>query len=183
MLELLLGQLPEAIYFALFMMFTKNLKHKRLTYVLLMIIEYLLLKYFIHYNIWFQILYTIMQFIILKILYKEEAQVIDIFTFAISSVILIFISIISYFTIWKTLGNYYIAVLLCRFLLFVFLGIFHRKLCKIQKLYKLLWNRNKKKKFKMKSTTFRAMNIVIFNIMFYAINLGVLFSMIIGRGV
>ena len=53
MLELLLGQIPEAIYFALFMIFTKELKSKRFLYVALMIAEYLLLKHFIEFSIWF----------------------------------------------------------------------------------------------------------------------------------
>lgn len=182
MLELLLGQIPEAIYFALFMVFTKELKSKRFLYVVLMIAEYLLLKHFIIYNIWFQITYTLIQFIILKILYKEKAQITDIFTFAIASAVLILISFVSYFAVWTTLNNYYIAVILCRILLFVFLVIFHKKLCEIQKLYKLLWNRTDKKSIKMKSTTFRAVNLVIFNIMFYIINLGVIFTSFIGRG-
>lgn len=183
MLELLLGQIPEAIYFALFMIFTKELKSKRILYIVLMITEYLLLKHFIIYNIWFQIAYTIAQFIILKILYKEKAQITDIFTFAIASAVLILISFISYFVIWTTLNNYYIAVILCRILLFTFLVVSHKKLCKIQKLYKLLWNRTNKKPIKMKSATFRAVNLVIFNIMFYIINLGMIFTLFIGRGV
>lgn len=182
MLELLLGQIPEAIYFALFMIFTKELKSKRILYIVLMITEYLLLKHFIEFSIWFQIAYTIAQFVILKILYKEKAQITDIFTFAIASAVLILISFISYFIIWATLSNYYIAVILCRILLFTFLVIFHKKLCKIQKLYKLLWNRTNKKPIKMKSATFRAVNLVIFNIMFYIINLGMIFTLFIGRG-
>ena len=48
--ELLLGQIPEAIHFALFMIFTKQLKEKRVLFVLLMIIEYLLLKSFIKFS-------------------------------------------------------------------------------------------------------------------------------------
>ena len=182
MLELLLGQIPEAIYFALFMIFTKELKSKRFLYIVLMITEYLLLKHFIEFSIWFQIAYTITQFVILKILYKEKAQITDIFTFAIASAVLILISFISYFIIWATLSNYYIAVILCRILLFTFLVIFHKKLCKIQKLYKLLWNRTSKKPIKMKSATFRAVNLIIFNIMFYIINLGMIFTLFIGRG-
>lgn len=39
MLELFLGQIPEAIYFALFMIYAKNLKTKRLLYTILMILE------------------------------------------------------------------------------------------------------------------------------------------------
>ena len=183
MLELLLGQIPEAIYFALFMIFTKELKSKRFLYVVLMIAEYLLLKHFIEFSIWFQIAYTIIQFTILKILYKEKAQVTDIFTFAIASIILILSCGILYFLVWKTINNYIVYVVLNRMFLMLFLIIFHNKLHKIQDLYKLLWNRNDKKKTKMKSTIFRAVNLVLFNIMFYIINLGMIFTLFIGRGV
>lgn len=183
MLELLLGQIPEAIYFALFMIFTKRLKDKRIPYITLMVLEYVLLTYFIKYNLWFQILYTIMSFIILKVLYKEKAQIIDVFTFAIASSVLVMISAISYIIVWKSVNNYYVSVMLSRSLLALFLLIFHKRLYKIQNLYRLLWNRNDKKKLKMKSATFRALNVVIFNLLFYAINLGILFTLFVGRGV
>ena len=183
MLELLLGQIPEAIYFALFMIFTKELKTKRILYTIFMVLEYLLLKFFIEYNIWFQVAYTIIQFLILKLLYKEKAQITDIFTFTIASAVLILISFISYSVVWFTLNNYYIAVILCRVLLFVFLIMFYKKLYKIQKLYKILWNRNDKKKTKMKSATFRAVNVVVFNVIFYIINLGMAFMLIQNGGV
>ena len=176
LLEIFLGQIPEAIYFALFMIFTKDLKKKRILYILLMVIEYLLLKHFIKYNIWFQILYTIMQFVILKVLYKEKSQITDIFTFTIASIILILSCAILYFMTYKIINNYIIYVILNRILLILFLIIFHNKLYKIQNLYKKLWNRNDKIKKKIKSTTFRAINIIIFNIIFYIINIGMLYA-------
>lgn len=175
MLEMLIGQIPEAIYFSLFMIFAKNLKSKRILFTVLMIAEYLLLKQFINFNIWFQVLYTFMTFVILKVLYKEKAQVTDIFTFAIGSTILMIISIASYFIVWKTVNNYYVAVALNRILIILFLILTHNKLYKIQKLYKIFWNRNDKIKKKMKSTTFRAINLVLFNIMFYIINICMIF--------
>ena len=46
MLELFLGQIPEAIFFSLFMIYTKRLKEKRILFTVLMTIEYLLLKAF-----------------------------------------------------------------------------------------------------------------------------------------
>lgn len=183
MLELLLGQIPEAIYFALFMILTKQLKSKRCLYVILMIIEYLLLKQFIQFDMWFQIAYTIIQFIILKVLYKEKAQVTDIFTFAIASIILILSCAVLYFIIWATINNYIVYVILNRILLVLFLLVCRNKLPKIQKLYKRLWNRNDKIKTKMKSTTFRALNVVISNVMFYIINLGMAFMLIQNGGV
>ena len=175
MLEILIGQIPEAIYFSLFMIFAKNLKSKRILFTVLMVAEYLLLKQFINFNIWFQIIYTFMTFVILKVLYKEKAQVTDIFTFAIGSVVLMIISIVSYFIVWKTVNIYYVALALNRILIILFLILTYNKLYKIQNLYKRFWNRNDKIKKKMKSTTFRALNLVIFNIMFYIINICMIF--------
>ena len=74
-------------------------------------------------------------------------------------------------------------MILNRLLLILFLIIFHNKLYKIQKIYKRLWNRNDKNKNKIKSTTFRAINVVIFNIIFYIINLGMLFIIFQNGGV
>lgn len=183
MLEILIGQIPEAIYFSLFMIFAKNLKSKRILFTALMVAEYLLLKQFINFNIWFQVIYTFMTFVILKVLYKEKAQVTDIFTFAIGSVVLMIISIVSYFIVWKTVNIYYVALALNRILIILFLILTYNKLYKIQNLYKRFWNRNDKIKKKMKSTTFRALNLVIFNIMFYIINLCLTFTLFIGSGV
>ena len=60
--------------------------------------------------------------------------------------------------------------------MFTFLFIFKDKLNKIQKMYKKLWNRNDKEKNKIKSLTFRSINLVLFNIMFYIINLGMIYA-------
>ena len=86
-MELFLGQIPEAIFFALFMIFAKNIKSKRIFFTTLMIDLYIILKFFINYNVWFQIIYTILTYVILKILYKEKSQITDIFTFGIASII------------------------------------------------------------------------------------------------
>lgn len=61
-LEIILGQIPEAIYFALFMIVTKELKSKRTLFVLLMTLEYMLLKHTFVYSIWFHVLYFILSY-------------------------------------------------------------------------------------------------------------------------
>ena len=176
MLELLLGQIPEAIYFALFMIFTKELKSKRVLYIVLMIAEYILLKHFIKFSIWFQITYTVVQFIILKILYKEKAQITDIFTFAIASLVLMLSCVLPSFIILNNSDNYIIYAVLTRIIMFGLLFLFKDKLYKIQEVYKKIWNRNDATKKKIKSTTFRCLNLVVFNIMFYVINLGLIYA-------
>lgn len=44
LLEIFLGQIPEAIYFALFMIFAKDLKEKRILYILLMVWDMYLME-------------------------------------------------------------------------------------------------------------------------------------------
>lgn len=172
--QLLLGQIPEAIYFALFMMLVKNIKEKRILFTILMILEYVFLKCFLVYNIWFQVMYFILSFIIMKMLYKDKTQVTDIFTLGIASIILVITSAIPYVIIYFTIHNMLIYVILNRIIIFTLLFVFRYKLQNINKLYYKLWNRNNKPK-KMKTTTFRALNVVIFNISFVIINLGILF--------
>lgn len=178
MLELLLGQIPEAIYFALFMIFTKEIKEKRVVFTILMVVEYLLAKHLFIFNVWFHVVYMILVFLTLRFLYKDKAQIIDIFIFAIGSLILIICSIVSagIYQFSSILG-----ILCSRMTPYITLCLFHKQLPKIQKTYKLLWNRNDKNKLKMKSATFRCLNIVIFNIMFYAINAGMIYALLIRK--
>jgi len=182
LINIILAQVPEAIYFALFMIYTKRLKEKRLLYIALMIIEYILLYKLFPFNVWFQILYTFISFLILKVLYKEKSQIIDIFTFGIASILLIITSGIMYFISFYTYNNAYICAILHRILLFTFIFFIRNRLYNIQKLYKKLWNRKFNKTYKIKTTTFRAINVVIFNIMFFVINFGMLLCILIKNG-
>lgn len=119
----ILVKLLEPIYFSLFLIMAKDIKHKRILFTLTMIFEYLMLKSFIHYNVWFQLSYTFMTYINLKVFYKDKAQITDIFLFAFASLALIAISLISYFVVYFTIGIYDIALVLNRIMLFAFLFI------------------------------------------------------------
>mgnify|MGYP003302692077 CR=1 FL=1 len=176
MLELLLGQIPEAIFFALFMIYAKNLKEKRILFIILMIAEYLLLKSFIKYNIWFQISYTFITYLLLKLLYKDKAQIIDIFTFTIGSFALAVCSIISVIIGKIIFGSILLANIICKIVMFSLLFILNNKLYSITKFYKKSWNRNDKIPKKIKTTTFRAVNIVVFNFIFAFLNLCMLYA-------
>lgn len=173
--ELFLGQIPEAVYFGLFLILTKNIKEKRLLFLLLMIVEYVLLTKCIFFNTWFQVAYTIMTFLTLKVLYKDKAQVTDVFTFGIASIILILVAVLS-FAIFSP--HNILVVIFSRLVLFGLLVICRNKLCKLNNIYRKLWNRNDSIKRKMKSTTFRSLNIVVFNVMFYIINLGMIYALL-----
>ena len=172
--ELILGQIPEAIYFALFIIFTKQLKTKRVLFTTVMTIEYLLLLRTLLYNTWSHILFFAITYIVLKILYKEKCQITDIFTLTIASIILILFSCIPSLVFSY---NMLLAIIASRIVMILFFVLFRKKLCNIQKLYKRLWNRNDKIKKRMKSTTFRAINTIVFNLMFYIINFGMFYAL------
>ena len=55
-LEIILGQIPEAVYFAVFMILVKELKEKRFLFIISMIIEYLLVLNVLPYSIWSYVL-------------------------------------------------------------------------------------------------------------------------------
>ena len=176
-LEILLGQLPEALYFALFIIFTKQIKTKRCLFTSLTVTEYILLLNAFRFSIWSHILYFALFFTILKLLYKEKSQITDIFTLGVASLLLMIISAICYwilnaFTVHIVVGN-----IIQKLVVFTILILLRHKLPNIQNWYKHLWNRNDKIPKFMKSTTFRCINLVIFNIMFYFINIVMIFSL------
>lgn len=176
LLEILLGQLPEALYFALFMIYTKRLDRKRELFIMLMLVEYILLLNALPFSVWSHTLYFLISYIILKLLYKEKAQITDIFTLGIASIIIMIVSVICYVSVFFTLQNIILSTVLAKTILFVSLFALKYKLPNIQKIYKKLWNRNDKLPKFMKSTTFRCINIILFNFMFYLINSFVLFA-------
>lgn len=175
---LLLEKVCEAIYFSLFLIYGKKLKEKRLLLIAIMIIEYLLFKKFINFNVLFQLCYTFMSFINLKVLYKEKAQITDIFLFGAASIILIIISVLSYAIIYFTIRQYIVALILNRIMIFSIVYFGRNKINVIyQKFYKL-WNRHNKPN-KVKSLTLRNISVIIFNLMFWIINICMAFSYIL----
>ena len=175
------GQLPEAIYFALFMIFVKDLKERRILFITLTIIEYLLFLNVFKYNVYGHIGFFICTYCILKILYKERAQIIDVFSLCIASIILIGISAMSYGIGFICGRNFTLALVLNRITMFLFILVFNTRLHSIQLMYKKHWNRHDERKSKIKSTTFRAINACVFNVMFYGINLGLIFILLQNR--
>lgn len=175
---LFLEKICEAIYFSLFLIYGKNLKEKRLLFIGIMIFEYIMITKLIQFNIWIHISYIVMTYINLKVLYKDKTQITDIFLFMIASAILIFISALSYAIIYFTIRKYIIALILNRILLFLFLYYFKNKLNLLYKKFYKLWNRHDNPN-KIRSLTLRNISIIIFNLMFWIINIGMAFSYVL----
>lgn len=167
---LFLEKICEAIYFSLFLIIGKKIKNKRLLFISIMVFEYLALKHFIKYNVWFQIIYTFMSYVNLKVLYKDKAQITDIFLFSVASIVLVIISILCGIILFSNPNLYFIMLIINRILMFGFIFVFKNKICvKYSKIIKY-WNRHKNP-HKIKSLTLRNISVIIFNLMFYIINL------------
>lgn len=181
LLEIFFGLMPEAIYFSLFMIFAKKLDKNRILFAIIMIFEYLGLKHFIKFNMLFQFIYTIMVYVNLKVLYKDKTIITDVFVFMIASLILIVFSAISYgicsLIIKDMYISFYVALIINRILMFFTLYIIRNKLPEFYKNYKFFWNRHRETSVKIKSLTLRNISIILFNVMFYIINIGMLIAM------
>jgi len=180
MLELLLGQVPEAIYFALFMIFAKRLKNKTLIFTFMVTLEYIILFQVFQFSMWSHALFFIMTYLILKILYEEKAQITDVFTLGVASIIVLAVSMFTGFIFWYLLHNFTASVFIQKILLFLVLFVLKDKLYNMQNMYKNWWNRNDSIEKPIKSVTFRAVNVVIFNIMFLIINVSIILGAMIG---
>lgn len=132
----------EPIYFALFLIIGKDLKNKRLLLTCIMIFEYYMLTEIIYFNVWFQFIYTFIVFVDLKFLYKEKAQITDIFLFATSSIILIGISTFTYLTALFTYKNYMVSLIINRILIFLFLFLNRNRIRNLYKKFYSHWNRH-----------------------------------------
>lgn len=171
----ILVKMLEPIYFSLFLIYGKNLKHKRLLFTAIMVFEYIMITELIQFDVWLQFAYTFMTFVNLKVLYKEKAQITDIFLFTIASIILILISAICYLSILFTLKNIYIALIARTVFMFLFIYSFREKINSIYKKFYKYWNRHNNPKA-IKSLTLRNISIIIFNLMFWIINVGMIYS-------
>jgi len=177
LLELCLGQLPEAIYFSLFILLSKQVKNKKLIFVIINIIEYLLLLNIFPFSTKAHIVYFVLFYLELKVLYKDQTQITDVFTLGIASILMMIVNLVLY-PIALCLHNYLLYAITTRIVLFLILFLIRNKLFLIQRIYFKFWNRNDKIKRIMKSTTFRSLNLVIFNLMFYIINICMIYSLV-----
>lgn len=178
MAELFLGQISEAIYCALFMIACKNIKDHKFLFVLLMVMDYLLLTRVLIFNSWFQLLYVIITYIILKVLYKDKTKVFDIFYMVLCYITLIISRTICYGLFGD---NMILANFVNKTVLFGSLFLFNNKLHQLDNIYYKHWNRNDKIKKTVKTITFRSVNLIIANIVLIVINIGMAIAVLFSR--
>lgn len=164
LINIFLGMLPETLFFTMFLIYSKKIKEKRKSLFVLIILNYIGTGVLSTYSIYSYVLFIILQYAILKLLYKEKIEWIDAFLITISHIYLFIIAISCY----KIFGNYKIALLVNRLLL-ILPFIFRNKLNHFYEEYKKLWNRNSNNK--IKSITLRNISLIFLNIFIFASDL------------
>lgn len=165
-MSILLGMIPEVLFFTLFLVYTKNIKEKRLKLFLLIMISYILCITLVEHKALYYIIFMVLIYLSLKLLYKERTQIIDIFIINISFIYVGFISAICYAFVNNNFINYYIMLIFNRALLFIPF-ILKNKMYLFYKEYCKLWNRNDKIKRPIKSITLRNISLIALNIFIF----------------
>lgn len=160
-ISIILGLIPEVLYFTLFLVYTKNLKTKRLKLFILLAIGYIVLIMICRYQLIFYLSYIVYIYLINKILYK--AHISDIFVISLGSVYLTITSFIAF----KITENYYLAYIINRIILYT-IFLIKNKFNPIYKLYLSLWNRNDNAK--IKSITLRNISLLVVNVFILILN-------------
>lgn len=178
LISVFLGLIPEVLYFSLALIYTKNIKKKRIKLFLLIAIAYTLCIMIIKYELLFYVLFIFILYFILKILYKDETQIIDIFVITYFSFYLTLLSflICFYYKYGSTLEMYIILYIINRILLFS-IFIFRHKFNKLYMNYKKYWNRNDNIKKPIKSITLRNISLIAINCIVFFMNIICLYIM------
>ena len=179
-LSILLGMIPEVTFFTLFLIYVKNIKDKKIKLWILMAINYIAFIMIFRHKIICYILFLIFTYIILKILYKQRVQIIDIFVFDVGYIYICFISYICFYVVGNNIIIYFIMLLINRILLFIPF-IFRNKFNSIYKKYCSLWNRNYQKKQPIKSITLRNISLISLNIFIFICNIVCLYILSLKR--
>ena len=165
--SILLGLIPEVLYFTLFLVYCKNLKEKRLKLFGLLALGYIALIMICRYQFIFYIAYVIYSYLVLKWLYK--AHISDIFIISLGLSYMTIIALICYLLLGSNYLVYYIVARICLCLPLLILSY---KLNTFYIGYKSLWNR--KDNAKIKSITLRNLSLVLLNIMIVVLNVCVI---------
>lgn len=167
LISILFGLMPEVLYFTLFITYTKNIKEKRIKLFLLIVVAYFICITILQYQVLCDITLIITMYLILKLLYKNKTQIIDIFIITISYFWLLLLSFLLMNFANKDLSNYMFLYFIQRILMFS-IFIFKNKFNNIYKKYCKLWNRNDNEKRIIKSITLRNLSLILLNVFIFA---------------
>lgn len=162
-LNILLGALPECLFYTFFITYVKGIKRKRIALFTGIFISYCIFVYGISYTIAAYVCFTLSMYVLLRVLYGKKAQIIDIFLVFLGVIYLMGTSYFSY-AIFSNHEEYYMFAYIVNRLLLFALFLFRKQIRKAYLLYVSLWNRGDSENRVIKSLTLRILSLCIINV-------------------
>lgn len=172
-LSILFGVIPDVLYFTLFFIFTKNIKEKRIKLFFLVSIFYFICLIIKKWILIGYLFFMVSMYFILKLLYKDKTQIIDVFIIGIAYLWQTILSAILLIFLKRDLSNYYflyiinLILMFIPFILYKNFNLFYKKYCKF-------WNRNDAEKRPIKSITLRNISLILLNSLILILNMTII---------
>ena len=178
MMNIILGLIPESIFFSLFIIFTKNYKNKakNIVFTLLMITGYIILKQILPRNVYCQIIYLAYVPLLMFLLYRNKFHISDVFVMSWANIVYIGLTSICLLLINIFCNIYWVLYAINRLSMVLFLVFTYNKLNKFYKYIIPQWNRNRQKPNKIKALTIRNICVIGLNISIFIIYVCMLIS-------
>lgn len=170
----ILGCILQPLYLCLFMIFVKNIKSKRLIFILISIIDYFVIQNIVKFNVSINadLIYLIFFYVIMKFLYKEKSRITDLVTYIISFLLMGIFSIIFVLIF----GFQIITIIFSVLTLITIIILIRNKLNNIEKFYNKFWNRHNFKT--IKSVTIRGFSATLTIITFVILHLWLIYGIL-----
>jgi hypothetical protein len=170
----LIGCVLQPLYLCLFMLFVKNIKEKRLIFIFLSIIDYIIIQNIVKFNISVNadLVYIVFFYINIKTLDKEKARITDIITYIVS-----FLSMGIFSMIYVSILGFKIITIIVTFLTLILIMLLLKdKLYAIEQFYNKFWNKHN---FKfMKSVTIRGFSATLTIITFVILHIWLIYGIL-----
>lgn len=151
----IIGAILQPLYTCLFILYTKKINNKRISFIILTIIDYMIIQNVLTFTtgISADLIFAIVFYINLKIIYKSKARITDLVTYILSDILLGIISILT----CLIFGMNIVSLILVTILPILIVLLARNKLNIIDKFYNKYWNRPKHD-LKIKSITVRGIS-------------------------
>lgn len=170
----ILGSILQPLYFCLFFFYAKQIKEKRILFIIISIIDYLMIQNFIKFSLGVNadLIYAILFYINLRMFYKNT-KITDFITYVLANILLGIINVLSF----CLLGMNEKGLLFALIIPIIIILIVSNKLNKIEVFYNKYWNR-KNNKNKIKSITVRGFSASLTMILFIALHFWIIYLLI-----
>jgi hypothetical protein len=156
-ISLLLGILPDILYYYIYIKSIKKINTKNILFFILLCINYILCIILIQHQFYLYIIQDIIIYFIIKKLYSSQIN--DVFLVIFLETYMLVLALISF----NLIENYIVSFVVYRIFLFLPL-IFKNRIINFYENYTKLWNRHNIP-HKIKSITLRNISLVVLNIM------------------